>query len=97
MDKFIIKKPVITEKANASNEKGKYIFLVDRKANKIEIKKAVEKMYGVTVESVNVMNYQGKPKSRYTSAKIISGKTANFKKAVVTVPEGEFIDLYSNI
>ncbi|MCG8321844.1 MAG: 50S ribosomal protein L23 [Cytophagales bacterium] len=93
----ILFKPLVTEKISTLNEKGKYGFLVDRKANKIEIKKAVEKMYGVTVESVNTMNYQGKRKSRYTRSGVISGRKPSFKKAIVSVAEGEVIDFYSGV
>ncbi len=93
----VLIKPVVTEKVSALNEKGKYGFIVDRKANKVEIKKAVEKMYGVTVEDVNTMNYLGKNKTRYTKSRIISGRSASFKKAIVTVAEGDVIDFYSEI
>ncbi len=93
----ILIKPVVTEKISTLNESGKYGFIVDRKANKVEIKKAVEKMYGVTVESVNTMNYLGKPKSRYTKSKVVSGRTASFKKAIVKVAEGDVIDFYSGL
>lgn len=93
----VLKKPLITEKVSKLNESGKYGFIVDRNANKIEIKKEVEKMYGVTVESVNTMRYQGKQKSRYTKSKVVSGRTAGYKKAIVTVADGEVIDFYSGI
>lgn len=93
----ILKKPLITEKASALNESGKYGFIVDQDANKVQIKNEVEKMYGVTVESVNTMKYQGKLKSRYTKSKVISGRTAGYKKAIVTVKDGEVIDFYSGI
>lgn len=93
----VLKKPLVTEKVSALNESGKYGFIVDEKANKVEIKKAVEEMYGVTVEDVNTMRYQGKLKSRYTKSRIISGRTNSFKKAIVTVAEGEVIDFYSGI
>ena len=93
----VLVKPLITEKVSALNEKGKYGFVVDRSANKVEIKKAVEKMYGVTVEDVNTMNYLGKKKSRFTKSSIISGRTASFKKAIVTVADGDVIDFYSEI
>jgi large subunit ribosomal protein L23 len=63
----------------------------------VEIKKEVEKMYGVTVEDVNTMIYQGKAKSRYTKSRIISGRAASFKKAIVTVADGDVIDFYSGI
>ncbi len=93
----VLIKPVVTEKVSALNEKGKYGFIVDRKANKVEIKKAVEKMYGVTVEDVNTMVYLGKKKTRYTKSRVISGRTPSFKKAIVTVAEGDVIDFYSEI
>ena len=93
----VLKKPLITEKASALNESGKYGFIVDQNANKVQIKNEVEKMYGVTVESVNTMKYQGKLKSRYTKSKVISGRTAGYKKAIVTVKDGEVIDFYSGI
>lgn len=93
----ILKKPLITEKVSKLNESGKYGFIVDKLANKVEIKKEVEKMYGVTVESVNTMRYQGKLKSRYTKSKVVSGRAAGYKKAIVTVADGEVIDFYSGI
>jgi large subunit ribosomal protein L23 len=93
----VLIKPVVTEKVSALNEQGKYGFIVDRKANKVEIKKAVEKMYGVTVEDVNTMVYLGKKKTRYTKSRVISGRTPSFKKAIVTVAEGDVIDFYSEI
>jgi large subunit ribosomal protein L23 len=93
----ILKKPLVTEKVSGLNESGKYGFIVDEDANKVEIKKAVEDMYGVTVEAINTMRYQGKMKSRNTKARIISGRTKSYKKAIVTVAEGEIIDFYSGI
>ncbi|TRX53743.1 50S ribosomal protein L23 [Fulvivirga sp. M361] len=93
----VLVKPLVTEKVSALNEKGKYGFVVNLKANKVEIKKAVEKMYGVTVEDVNTMNYLGKKKSRYTKSKIITGRSSSFKKAIVTVAEGDVIDFYGEI
>ena len=93
----VLKKPLITEKVSTLNESGKYGFIVDKLANKVDIKKEVEKMYGVTVESVNTMRYQGKQKSRYTKSKVISGRTSGFKKAIVTVADGDVIDFYSGI
>ena len=94
----IIVKPVITEKMTEMGESlNRYGFIVNRKANKLQIKKAVEDLYGVEVVSVNTMTYRGKTKSRYTRTGIISGKTASYKKAIITVAEGETIDFYSNI
>jgi len=94
----IIIKPVITEKMTGMGEDlNRYGFIVHKKANKLQIKKAVEDLYGVEVVSVNTMTYRGKTKSRYTRTGIISGKTASYKKAIITVAEGETIDFYSNI
>ncbi len=93
----VLKKPIVTEKVAALNEKGKYGFIVDDDANKIEIRKAVEKMYGVNVESVKTLRYQGKVKSRYTKSRVITGKSKSYKKAIVQVADGEVIDFYSGI
>jgi large subunit ribosomal protein L23 len=94
----IILKPVITEKMNLKGETlRQYGFVVDKRANKVQIKKAIEELYGVTVESVNTMRYAGKLKSRFTKAGLISGRKNSVKKAVVTLREGETIDFYSNI
>ena len=93
----VLKRPLVTEKISALNEKGVYGFVVTLTANKVEIKKAVEKAYGVNVESVRTMIYQGKSKSRYTKSKVVSGRTAAYKKAIVTVADGEVIDFYSGI
>jgi large subunit ribosomal protein L23 len=94
----ILVKPIVTEKMSEQSERfNRYGFVVDRRASKPQIKKAVESLYNVTVESVNTMVYGGKMKSRYTKGGIITGKTSAFKKAVVTLAEGESIDFYSNI
>lgn len=93
----ILKKPLVTEKVSALNEKGKYGFLVEASANKVEIKRAVEKQYRVNVEKVNTMNVMGKLKTRYTKTGILSGRQPNYKKAIVTLAEGEVIDFYSNV
>jgi large subunit ribosomal protein L23 len=95
---IIIKKPVITEKMTAISEKlNRYAFIVDRRANKIQIKESIEELYGVKVTDVNTMIIKGKPKSRYTKSGVIKGYTSDYKKAVVTLAEGEKIDFYSNI
>ena len=94
----IIIKPIVTEKMTQISEKFNRVgFQVAHSANKIEIKKAIEEMYNVTVISVNTSNYHGKKKSRYTKAGIINGMTATYKKAIVTLKEGDTIDFYSNI
>ena len=76
---------------------NRYGFRVAPNANKVEIKKAVEELYGVSVVSVNTMNYDGKRKSRYTKAGVINGKTSAYKKAIITLKEGDSIDFFSNI
>lgn len=94
----IIMKPIITEKMTAQSEKlNRFGFVVHRKANKLQIKKAVKELYGVEVIMVNTMNYPGKAKSRYTKTGFVAGRTAAYKKAVVTLAQGETIDFYSNI
>jgi large subunit ribosomal protein L23 len=94
----ILQRPIITEKMTNLGEKlNRYGFMVDKRANKLQIKKAIEDMYGVTVETVNTMRYGGKNKSRYTKTGFIAGKTNSFKKAIVSLAEGETIDFYSNI
>jgi len=94
----ILIKPIITEKANADSELlNRYAFYVDPKANKIEIKSAVEATYGVTVEKVRTLNYAPERKTRYTKTGLQRGKTNATKKAIVQVAEGEAIDFYSNI
>ena len=94
----VLIKPIITEKMTALGDKlGRVGFVVDRKANKIEIKKAVEKMYGVSVKAVNTMIVPGKAMSRNTKACVIKGVTSSYKKAIITLAEGETIDFYSNI
>jgi large subunit ribosomal protein L23 len=94
----ILLKPIVTEKMTSQGDKfNRYGFIVARNANKIEIKKAVEELYGVTVESVNTMRYGGKVKTRYTKSGVMTGKSAAAKKAIVTLAEGNTIDFYSNI
>lgn len=94
----IIKKPLITEKATSASEKlNRFTFEVDRKANKIEIKNAVEKMYGVHVTDVRTSNYGGgKSSVKYTNKGIVEQKSKQWKKALVTVADGETIDLFNN-
>ena len=94
----IILKPIVTEKMTNLTEKLNRVgFIVDKKANKVEIKKAIEDFYSVKVTDVNTISYAGKTKSRYTKAGFIKGRTNAFKKAVVTLAEGEKIDFYSSI
>jgi large subunit ribosomal protein L23 len=94
----VLIKPIITEKANTQAEKlRRYAFKVNRNANKLEIKKAVENFYGVGVVDVNTVVSPGKNKTRYTKAGFIKGVKPAYKKAYVTVAEGDTIDLYANI
>lgn len=93
-----IVKPLVTEKMTAITEKqNKFGFIVRPEANKLEIKKEIEALYNVTVVAVNTSVYAGKSKARYTKAGLIKGRTNAFKKAIVTLKEGETIDFYSNI
>jgi large subunit ribosomal protein L23 len=94
----VLVKPIVTEKSNKLTDKVRtYVFRVDRKANKLEVKKAVEDFYGVTVTEVNTVVVPGKAKTKFTKAGFISGRKPAYKKAYVKVAEGETIDLYSNI
>jgi len=94
----ILIKPILTEKANAQQEKlSRYAFKVNRRANKLEIKTAVEQFYGVNVVDVNTLVVPGKSKTRSTKSGIISGVKSGYKKALVTVAEGETIDLYATL
>jgi large subunit ribosomal protein L23 len=94
----ILLKPIVTEKMTNQGDKfNRYGFIVARSANKLQIKKAVEELYGVIVDSVNTMRYGGKVKTRNTKSGMLVGKTVSTKKAVVTLAEGNKIDFYSNI
>ncbi len=96
--KTIIKKPIITEKATTQSEmENRFTFEVATAANKIEIKNAVENMYGVQVTEVRTMNYGGgKSSTKYTNRGIVEQRSKKWKKAVVTVADGETIDLFNN-
>jgi len=94
----ILKKPLLTEKVSQLTEKlNRYAFIVDPKANKIQIKGAIEAMYGINVVAINTMRYVGKLKSRNTKAGPVSGRAAKYKKAIITLKDGETIDFYSTI
>jgi large subunit ribosomal protein L23 len=94
----ILKKPLLTEKITQLTDKlNRYAFKVDQRANKIQIKGAVEAMYGVNVTAVNTMRYVGKLKTRNTKAGAVSGRAATYKKAIITLKGGEVIDFYSGI
>jgi len=92
----VLVRPVLTEKVNLQMEKsGRYTFEVDKRSNKLEIKKAVEEFYGVKVTDVNTVVVPGKNKTRYTKAGFLQGVKPSYKKAVVTLAEGDSIDLFS--
>ncbi len=94
----VLIKPIITEKITKDGEVfNRFGFVVDKKANKIQIKNAVEATYGVNVVSVNTMNVRPDRTVKYTKSGLISGKTTAYKKAVVQIQEGETIDFYNNI
>lgn len=94
----IVLKPIVTEKMTTISENlNRYGFYVSKTANKIEIKEAIEKLYDVNVDKVWTIRYSGKTKSRYTKTGLVTGKSPAYKKAIVTVAEGETIDIYSNI
>lgn len=94
----IIIKPIVTEKITKDGEIfNRFGFVVDKKANKVQIKKAVEAAYGVTVVEVNTMNVRPDRSTKYTKSGMITGKTNAYKKAIVQVQEGETIDFYNNI
>ena len=91
-------KPIITEKITKDGEIfNRFGFIVAKKANKVEIKKAVEKAYGVSVLDVNTMIYRADRSTKFTKSGMITGKTSSYKKAIVTLKEGDSIDFYNNI
>jgi large subunit ribosomal protein L23 len=91
-------KPIVTEKMTIQGDKlNRYGFVVDKRANKIQIKTAIEKTYGVTVADVNTMRYSGKQKSRFSRSGLVTGRRNAVKKAIITLAKGETIDFYSNI
>ena len=94
----VLIRPIVTEKLTAMGEKlNRYGFMVDKRANKLEVKKAVEELYGVTVAAVNTIRYAGKVKTRFTKAGVITGQRNSYKKALITLAVGDNIDFYSNI
>ncbi|TAK53284.1 MAG: 50S ribosomal protein L23 [Bacteroidetes bacterium] len=93
----IIYRPLVTEKSTQLQEKGIYAFEVDLKSNKIDIARAIQKKFNVTVTNVRTMNYKGKLKTQLTRRGRFTGKTSHFKKAIVTLKEGDKIDLFENI
>ena len=95
----LILRPLVTEKMTKTTDKrpNRYGFIVRPEANKLQIKEEVERLYNVTVVDVNTMLFAGKRSQRYTKAGMIKGQKSSFKKAIVTLKEGETIDFYSNI
>jgi|TARA_B110000003_G_scaffold179972_1_gene179217 large subunit ribosomal protein L23 len=94
----ILIKPIITEKAtNDSELYNRYAFVVDKKANKIEIKKAVETAYGVSISSVKTLNYPVQKNTKFTKKGLVTGKKGAYKKAIIQLAEGESIDFYNNL
>lgn len=94
----ILIKPIVTEKFTGQGEKfNRYGFVVDKRANKLQIKKAVETLYNVKISSVNTLRYGGKVKSRFTKSGVLTGSTSPTKRAIITLAKGETIDFYSNI
>ncbi|MCR9287326.1 MAG: 50S ribosomal protein L23 [Bacteroidetes bacterium] len=98
MAKEILIKPIITEKADRLTDSlNQYSFIVDKKSNKIEIRKAIEDLYSVQVESVNTIIMPAKAKSRNTRAGLIKGRVSSYKKAIITLADGEEIDFFGDI
>jgi large subunit ribosomal protein L23 len=94
----ILIKPIVTEKMTSQGDKlNRYGFVVDKRANKLQIKTAIEKTYGVSVTDVNTLRYSGKQKSRFTRSGMVTGRRNAIKKAIITLAKGETIDFYSNI
>ena len=94
----VLIKPLVTEKMSLESENlNRYGFIVDGNANKIQIKDAVEKMYGVSVEAINTMNYLGKLKRRNTKSGLVVGRRSSFKKAIISLAEGDTLDIYNSI
>ena len=94
----ILIKPIITEKATNDSELfNRYAFVVDKKANKIEIKKALETAYGVSISSVKTLNYPVQKNTKFTKKGLVTGKKGAYKKAIIQLAEGESIDFYNNL
>lgn len=98
MSKQVLVKPIISEKSeNLSGDLGRYSFIVNKRANKIEIRQAVEEMYSVTVSSVNTMIMPGKAKTKNTRSGVVKGNVSSYKKAIVKLADGEEIDFFGDI
>ncbi|WP_419241567.1 50S ribosomal protein L23 [Cardinium endosymbiont of Nabis limbatus] len=92
----ILKKPLVTEKVSALTKYGVYGLIVDDRANKNQIRKEIERFYGVTVDKINTMRYAGKSITRHTKACVMKGKRASYKKVLVTLKQGDTIEFYSS-
>ena len=92
----VLIKPVNTEKSADLQKLNQYLFYVNKKANKIQVRNAVEKIYNVKVTNVNTVRYAGKRKERFTKTGLVKGKTRSYKKAYVTLVEGDKIDIFNN-
>lgn len=92
----ILKKPLVTEKVSSLNKYGVYGLIVDDRADKHQIRKAIERFYGVTVDKINTMRYAGKPLTRHTKSRVMKGRRPSYKKVLVTLKAGDAIDFYSN-
>lgn len=92
----ILKKPLVTEKVSSLNKYGVYGLIVDGHAGKHQIRKEIERFYGVTVDKINTMRYAGKAIMRYTKSCVMKGKRSSYKKVLVTLKAGDVIDFYSN-
>jgi large subunit ribosomal protein L23 len=98
MKKQVLIKPIISEKSETLSENlNQYSFVVDQRANKVEIKKAIEDMYSVSVDSINTMVMPAKAKSRNTRSGILRDRKPSYKKAIVTLQDGDMIDLFGDI
>ncbi|MFK7757548.1 MAG: 50S ribosomal protein L23 [Flavobacteriales bacterium] len=96
--KTILIKPLITEKTSAATERNnQFSFIVNKEANKIEIRKAIESEYKVSVKDVRTVNVDGKLKTKFTKTGVVSGRTPSFKKAIISLSAGESIDFYENL
>lgn len=93
----ILHRPIVTEKMTRMGDKGQYAFEVEAHANKVEIVRAIEKKFNVTVTSVRTMIHKGKPKTQLTRKGRFSGRTSSWKKAIVTLKQGEKIEFFQSV
>ncbi|WP_339044265.1 50S ribosomal protein L23 [Cardinium endosymbiont of Tipula unca] len=93
----ILKRPLVTEKVSSLNKRGVYGLIVDDRAGKNEIRKEIERFYGVTVDKINTMRYAGKTRNRHSKSGVIKGKRPSYKKVLVTLKSGDVMDFFSNV